>query len=553
VVAIRGLDGSGIPDGLQIVPSDDNSTLRVTVAQSTPPGDVTLQYRVADATNDPDRYVWGTITVSVQDRPEAIANLSVSGFADRAITLRWNAGGSNNSPITNYRVTSTAGSTVTVTDCAGTTCTIPTSGNGPNNSVSVAVTAINAIGESDPVTLPDRVWSDVIPPAPAVPTATPLDHGLRISWNQVSTPSGGSAVDRYRVTVGGYSGDVSPSVCADGVCTWDTTSVGLSLDNGVAASFTVSPRNAAYTALSVWNTSEPGSGVPAGAPIAQQSPLATTVDDTTVQLDWAGVFSDNGKAITEFTAAAFTGGAPTCAADGTISANGASLSAVGTGLSTQFGLSVNTTYSLMVFAFNGQGCTASAAVVAHTPPAVVSGLTFELVQNGSNWDVAITGGSIGGDELTGDYSIIYQLSGGSTQGGEQPAVGLGTPLTADGTQYGQPLSVQARVCRSYDSAPVCQSALSQPFSTGYVPVNPSISNLTFTPNGLLGGNFDWLGWPSGSGYENVQYTCTGQSEFVNSTAPAPGHCEASGLLGVTLTIRVTANGGQTYDITYPGT
>ena len=45
-------------------------------------------------------------------------------------------------------------------------------------------------------------------------SSSPVDHGLVISWNEVSTPSGGSAVDRYHLAVGGYSGDGGPATDA---------------------------------------------------------------------------------------------------------------------------------------------------------------------------------------------------------------------------------------------------------------------------------------------------------------------------------------------------
>ena len=40
------------------------------------PVDVTLQYQVADATGDPDRMMWGTVTLSVQDVPDPVTKLS---------------------------------------------------------------------------------------------------------------------------------------------------------------------------------------------------------------------------------------------------------------------------------------------------------------------------------------------------------------------------------------------------------------------------------------------------------------------------------------------
>ena len=562
VVAIRGLDGASVPPGVVLTPSADKSAVTATVAQTATPGSVTLQYQVADATNDPDRYVWGTITISVQDRPDPVSNIAPTGFSDRQVSLRYNAGSFNNSPITNYRVTAThAGTVVDTENCAGTTCTITTGGNGPANSVTVTVVATNAIGDSDPVTLSDPIWSDTIPPAPATVTAQPLDHGLLISWDAVTAPSGGSPVDRYYVSVGGFSGDFAAGVCTGGTCTISTLAAGWSLDNGTAVSFTISPRNAALTALSAWNSSDPRSGVPAGAPIALAAPLGTALSDTAVHFDWASVFSANGRPITQYTAAAYTGLAPTCAADGTIASNGATIAGPLTGTSTDFsGLSPNGAYSLIVFAYNGQGCTQSSAVVAHTAPGVITALVFGGPDaNGDHhWDISVTGGAMGADALTDDFTIIYVLSGGTVQGGESGPVSLSSPLTASGSQYGQQVTVQARACRTYDSVPVCQSQLSSPIATNRVPVDNTVSTLTFTPadpaldpNGLAG-SFDWLGWPSGS-YQNIQYRCDGQAGFTDAVTNAPGHCDASGTVpqgALHLTVRVIANSGQTYDFTY---
>jgi hypothetical protein len=177
------------------------------------------------------------------------------------------------------------------------------------------------------------------------------------------------------------------------------------------------------------------------------------------------------------------------------------------------------------------------------------------VQNGAAFDVVITGGSMGGTALTSDYSLYYVLGGGGTVGGERGPVSIGSPLTADGSQYGQSITVQARACRSYDSGALCHDSESGVFSTGLVAVDPRLPNgeqPVFTPTGLgLGsGSFDWLGWPSGPGYESIQYTCDGQGGFTTADTTQPGHCDATGLLTVHLTIRVIANGGQAYDMTY---
>jgi hypothetical protein len=331
-----------------------------------------------------------------------------------------------------------------------------------------------------------------------------------------------------------------------------TSTLGWSLDNGVAVTYTVSARNAALTALSVWNTSEPASGVPAGPPIAVATPSATVQSDTSVALGWSGVFSDNGRAITSYTAAAYTGEAPSCSADGTVTSNGAALAPVGTGTSTAFtGLSPNATYTLLVFAYNGQGCTASAAVVAHTPPPVITNITFSGPSaNGSTYDFVFTGGDAGSTTLGSADSIYYRLNGGTELG----PVSLDGFLTADNTQYGQPVSITARACRTYDGVPVCQTVSSNPQSLG-VPVDPRLSGLDFVSDGDLlspySGTFFWLGLPAGIGYTSIEYACGTSPGGPFTDATGVVQCDVDGFLALEsyLTIRVGAN-GTFYDITY---
>jgi hypothetical protein len=161
---------------------------------------------------------------------------------------------------------------------------------------------------------------------------------------------------------------------------------------------------------------------------------------------------------------------------------------------------------------------------------------------------------MGDDPLTGDYSIYYRLVGGSVSGAEYGPVAVGSFLMADGQQYGNDISVQARACRSYDSIPVCQSEWSAPQYLG-VPVNPAVSDLAFVTDGdpLTGsGTFSWLGWPSGA-YAGIEYACGAApgGTFVPADTSQQGSCHAEvGLLQTAyLTIRVIAN-GTTYDRTY---
>ncbi len=551
VVAIRGLDGAALPAGVQIVPSANKSSLSVSTSATAAPVDVTLQYQVADATGDPDRYVWGLVTVSVQDRPDPVTNLTATGFGDREISLTWNAGAFNNSPIAGYRVTVlTAGGTIVSTvGCTGTTCTVPTPGNGSANAVRFSVISTNAIGDSDPVSSGAAVWSDILPPAPSGVSASPLDHGLRISWNSVATPAGGTPVTSYVVAVGGLAVNVG---CSTSACTRDI--VDPSLANGSPVAYSVSARNDAYGPLAAWNTTIQ-QATPAGPPIPIAAPAATAASETSIDLAWGSTFSNNGKAISAYTAALYTGAVPTCDPDGTITANGATIVDAGTGTSTSFdGLSPEVEYTLLVFAFNGQGCTASQSVVARTPPPVVTALGVSgPVVNGSVYDFVLTGVDFGAGMISSGYSVYYRLNGGTEYG----PVPIGGFLQAEPLQYGQLVSVQARACRDYSGQLVCQAVPSGSFDLG-VPVNPQIIGpLTYTldgtPDQWNSGTFAWLGFPTGS-YEAIEYACATSpgGPFVSAGDTLSCHVDANPAQTPYLTIRVTANGGQTYTITYNG-
>ncbi|MBT2498278.1 fibronectin type III domain-containing protein [Agromyces sp. ISL-38] len=293
VVGVRGLDES-LPAGVTIEPSSDRSTLAVSVDPSAAPVNTTLQYQVADATDDPSRYAWGTVTISVQDRPDPVTGPQVTGFADGTLDVTFGAGGFNNSPISGYEIALLAPGgreVVQTSTCAATTCTVATPGNGEANAVIVRIQARNGIGLSDPVEAPGPIWSDVVPPPPTDLRAMPLDGRLRIEWAPVSTGAG-STVGSYVVTVAGVSTEVSAaSACTATLCGMESQS----LENGSQVPFTVSARNEAYPALTAWNEAG-GSGTPFGAPVA--GAIAVTGDALagSVTVSWSP-FSGNGDAI----------------------------------------------------------------------------------------------------------------------------------------------------------------------------------------------------------------------------------------------------------------
>ncbi|MFT4029095.1 MAG: Ig-like domain-containing protein [Protaetiibacter sp.] len=577
VTDIRGLDGASLPAGISITPSADRSRLSVTVADGVEPVDVTLQYQVADATGDPDRYVWGLVTISVQDVPDPVTNLRVTEFGDRMLKLAWAAGAFNNSPITEYRVTLTSaasGAVVSTTSCTFTVgCAVSTAGNGEENAVRISVVAVNALGESDPTQLPGTIWSDVIPPPPSTVTATAVDHGLRVVWLKPAA-SAGTPIDSYVVTVADQSVTVSVSTDDPVGTEYARVISSASIANGTAVAFSVSARNEAPNSLATWNEAG-GTATPAGPPILVASPTASasTTDGTTATVSWAGVFDANGKAIANYFVARHTGDAPSCTVTGVDSGSPVVSPPTGTvqtlgasATTTTFsGLSANTSYSFTVYAYNGQGCTASATVTA-TPraaPGIVTGITLTgpLSSGTGTWDYRITALEIASGSSDVD-SFQYRLAGGTTDGSEYSGVPGVDFLTASGTQYGNQITVQLKGCKQYPEVQLCSSDWSSAFTVGR-PVSITMTGLqaveTVAPVTSLSpgeGYWSWTGAPVVAsdgvpGYDAVSITCGSADDASTPQCEVVG----DGVLGdeyPDLTVTVTAN-GESYTRTYEWT
>ncbi|MGH1548640.1 Ig-like domain-containing protein [Leifsonia poae] len=561
VVAVRGL-GSGLPDGLSITPSADNSELQISVSPTAAPADTTLQYEVADATGDPDRYTWGTVTVSVQDRPAPVSNVQIGTIADRSLTLSWIPGAFNNSPITGFQVTmanAATGQVLSTTPCTTTTCAVTTPGNGPSNAVTLTVRAQNALGLSDPTSYAEPVWSDVIPNAPSGVSSTPLDHGLRISWTKPANAPGASPITSYVVTIGGVTNALQVSG-SDPVGTGyalNVTDPGIA--NGATIAFTVSSRNEFYQGRTTWNQTQ-GSGVPAGAPTTTGvAPVATpdTQAGTSATLSWSGVFGENGKTITDYFVAAFQGANPTsCQVSGvetgqsSLSTNG--LRRVQGGSTVISGLSPNQTYNFIVYAYNGQGCT-PAAIVSATPrqsPGDVTGIAvvsrvLNQTTRTADFNVTVSYRAGGGSNPRFAYQL---LSGGAVV---DSGTLSGTSGVLDGSganHYGVPLTVRiTQVCEGYpDGSSLC-TAQNATQDLG-VAVNLTIGGARYDPASQV---FTWTSWPTGA-YDAVTYSCDGTTQLPMPAAGETASCTApANDPAPTLTVSVVS-GGDTFSTDYPG-
>jgi hypothetical protein len=565
VVDIRGLDGASLPDGVTIVPSADRSRLTVTVSATAVPADTSLQYQVADATQDPDRYVWGSVTISVQDVPDPVTGVAVTEFGDRSLKAAWAPGSFNNSPIERYEVTMTSvagGEVLSVTTCTSSVnCALTTPGNGPSHAVRLSVIAINEIGPSDSASLAGTIWSDIIPPPPNGLDYTPLDKGLRVLWKKPAD-AGGSAIEQYVVTVG----DAVKVVAVDPddpVGTHYSTNVTSgSIDNGSSVGYSVSARNSAPNSLATWNQAS-GVGIPAGPPTLTGKSVSASgslTDGSMASASWAGVFAGNGAPVVKYyTLIKSGGGEPSCTVSGVENGSpsvsppfGSEHLGAGTTSTDYYGLSANQTYTIWVFAYNGQGCTAAppVQVTPRAAPGQVTSITASIVANGDGdefFDSRLTGYGITSGSTDADL-FMYRFTAGA-EGSESGVVPLGSFLTAGGTQYGNAVTVQVKACRAYPEATLCSATWSPDFPLGVPVHNSTPGGLVFDAE-LLDGAWSWTSIPASTAYESITFRCdSGSDDLGWASMPATGECQ-TGIAGRDLRVRITANGGETYVRSY---
>ncbi|MEO7123114.1 MAG: Ig-like domain-containing protein [Lacisediminihabitans sp.] len=443
VIAIRGLDGGAIPAGVSIAPTADRSKLAITVAASAQPGDTNLQYEIADATGDPDRYVWGSITVSVQDRPDAPTGVQEVSFGDSTVRVAWTAAQFNNSPITGYQVTAVKAGTGDVfgtTKCAVTSgCDIPTPGNGPDNAVRISVTATNSIGDSDPGSLGRTVWSDVLPAAPSIITATatnsaPAGGSVKVEWTAVPTPTHGTPVLGYTVVVGGVSVDV-----AAGTTVFEYLNGDSVLADGVSYPVSVYARNGAQVTSSAdWNRS--GTTVTTVGPPSTTDGGVTAISDPTgrMQVTW-GASAPNGGSSMSYRVSRYNASdpAPTICPAGATS--------VASSPWTDTGTRDGQSYFYVISSDNGLYCTptVSATATSLASPGQATG-TASIKDHSPSGQFDIQAG-VSFSVASGTAARYqYRLNGGAWA---DVAAGQWLTSAADASVYGTAVTVEYRGCR----------------------------------------------------------------------------------------------------------
>ncbi len=539
VVDVRGADADDLPAGVSIEPSDDRSTLNVTIDPGAAPVNSTVQYQVADATGDASRYAWGLVTISVQDRPDPVTGASVTGFGDGTLDVAFGAGAFNNSPITGYEievVDADTGEVTSTTGCSATTCTVPTFGNGPANAVNVRVRAKNAIGLSDPADAPGPLWSDVVPPPPSGLRAMPLDGRLSIEWDPVRAGSG-SAIESYVVTVAGAPSEVSASAaCTATLCSVDSPP----LVNGSQVPITVSARNQAYPSLAVWN--EAGtSGTPFGAPIAGGIAVNGDAAAGTVTVAW-DAFAGNGDPIGGYFVERLVdgesrvpGGGQACSvskpAPGTVSppVGGGSVAevvSVGPGVtSVQFaGTAESTRYSFVVWGYNRAACvnTEVAGAVVRPAPGAVRDVDSRMdFRTADVYDRYITG--VSPDAWRYDIVAVDQ-NGAQIPGTLQSFSGSGWAQDLFARPFGEAVRFQVRTCSVWGSCGAWSGAIPSD-------ARPSLSFALPSRIWDEGAkSWSWTAAPANSGLP-VAFSCGIDGDRTGRPAQTPTNCQIPDAVG----------------------
>ncbi len=453
VVGIRGIDGGSLPAGVTITPSADLSTLTVDVAKDAVAQDINVQYQVSDATKDPDRYVWGNARLQIQDVPDPVTGLRVSAFSNQVVTVAWSPGAANNSPITGYTVTAKrtdTGLLYSTTNCDVTNgCNIATPGNGPANALRISVVAVNSIGNSDPTTIGDSVWSDVLPQAPAglsaIPTnAAPAGGSLSIAWSPVPDPTPGTAILGYTIKITGPNVDQSLLIPV-GTTSFDFANSPQVLTPGVAYSVNVFARNSAQVkGESSWLRNAPVTVTAVGPPGQTAGGVTGVVINALghVQVSW-GASDPKGAPGVTYTVGRFDASdvvPTTCqsAVPGSGNAGFTDTTWTDTHVADQH------TYRYVVYANNGYYCTptASGEVLTMRPPGKAKG-KIALAPNGGQYDIQVQPGLSVASLSAAKFQ--YEINGDNIWR-EIPADNFLTSA-ADLSVYGNAMTIQFRGCR----------------------------------------------------------------------------------------------------------
>lgn len=239
-------------------------------------GQMTVLYRVMDATGDPDRAVEGKVRLVVRDRPEPPTGVSAQIIGAGRALVSFQPGGDNGAEIEGFTITDHYNGRTY--ECRVASCPLDGLENGVEHSFSVV--ARNAAGVSDSSPRSASLLVDTRPGTPNPPTATPGDGEVALTWTPPQNE--GSAIRHYTLFV---AGDQNKQIQVEGSATSATVK---GLKNGVAYYFSIQAHNSASEPSPVSEASSPAIPFgPPGAPLAVRAQAVGVVDDSTVEVDIA--------------------------------------------------------------------------------------------------------------------------------------------------------------------------------------------------------------------------------------------------------------------------
>lgn len=416
-------------------------TVRVSASATAAIGTTIVQVLVLDAAGVPERGVWSPITVTVQDVPDAPAP-PVQAFdehVDGVVTMAIEPPASNGSPITGYRI---VGSGVDV--ACGPTPRCRIEGLPAGVDLRLQAIATNALGDSAPSEPSEPVHADrlpaVVPGVQATPASAP--GAVRVVWQGVPQPPGGTPIEAYLVRVSGSGLDqlvrVGPA---------ERQSVISGLTPGRAYSIEVAAANRAGVPDTAWRwPAAPvpftAVGVPGTTPV-----LVTGHDGGSVTVRWSEV-DRAGAASVRYSARVLPAGeSASCSSAGGGNPGGSAA------LSATLPVAQGARAVVAVTADNGWHCSVSVSEPVFGRPAPVDASAVDVVTE------------VREDALDAKLDRVPALASGTwlearVAGGPWQRAQAGTWLTPSSPafQYGEQVGADVRACAPGATQGVCSTA-----------------------------------------------------------------------------------------------
>lgn len=420
----------------------DGTTVRIAASSTAAIGTTIVQVLVLDAAGVPERGVWSPITVTVQDVPDAPAP-PVQAFdehVDGVVMVSIEPPASNGSPITGYRVVNVASG---IDVACGPTPRCRIEGLPAGVDLRLQAIATNAVGDSRPSEPSEPVHADrlpaVVPGVQAMPASTP--GSVRVVWQGVPQPPGGTPIEEYLVRVSGSGLDQLVRVGAA-----ERQSVIAGLTPGRAYSIEVAAANRAGVPDAAWRwPAAPvpftAVGVPGTAPV-----LVTGHDGGSVTVTWAEV-DRAGAASVRYSARVLSPGeSQSCASSGGGTPAGSAA------LSATLPVAQGARAVVAVTADNGWHCSVSVSDPVFGTPAPVDASAVAVVTEVR--EDALDARLDRAPTLTSGTWLEARVAGGPWQRAQ--AGSWLTPSSA-AFQYGEQVGVEVRACAPGATQGVCSA------------------------------------------------------------------------------------------------